>query len=139
MVLGIGAGKIDLILNKTAFLPGEEIEGKIILNLKKPIKARELKVTLYSKERSISNKKNTIKTKNIHSIKVSGGLEYSSGEFDFKLPIPSALQFQNGILGQIQSFASMVSGTEYYIKATLDLPMATDINSNTKIIIENKR
>lgn len=144
MVFGIGAGKIEVFLTKQSYLPGEEAEGKIILNLKKPIKARMLKIGLYSYSRpaiSLGNsRKGNSSTHNlIHEIQLLGEKKYESEEFEFKFPIPLRLQFQSGVLGQIEAFSAKISQKSYYLKTTLDLPMAFDINKTTPLVINENQ
>ena len=46
MVFGFGRGKFEITLEKFNYSPGETIKGKISFDLKKPTKAKGLKVAL---------------------------------------------------------------------------------------------
>jgi len=50
MVLGVGEGKIEIILIKDVFQPGEKISGTVKLTLKSPKKAKELRIVFYGEE-----------------------------------------------------------------------------------------
>lgn len=96
-------GDIAIQLKKYNFNPGEKIEGTMRLNLKKPMQAKELSVSLIGKRidryMTSSGLANTNSRKEIghkssseivHRFKqpVSGSQEYHKDEFDFSLFIP---------------------------------------------------
>jgi len=45
-----GKGKVDIIIPKTNFSPGDAISGNVVLTLKKPVKAREVNISLIGEQ-----------------------------------------------------------------------------------------
>jgi hypothetical protein len=41
-----GKGKIDIVIQRTSYAPGDTISGNVVLTLKKPVKAREVSASL---------------------------------------------------------------------------------------------
>ena len=144
MVMGIGEGKIDLVLDSASVQSGGKITGKLKLELNSPTKARELRVELlgkqwqshshYSGGRHHSTRSQVIV---FSSKKVLGGAEtFSTKEYPFELdaPVVQAPQSGGGILGMIGGFFAPAP-IEYYVKGTLDLEISFDINKEVRINI----
>jgi hypothetical protein len=49
-MFGFGKGKIDILIQKTNYVPGDTISGNVVLTLKKPVKAEEVSVSLIGEE-----------------------------------------------------------------------------------------
>ena len=148
-------GKIDLILVKFRFSPGESIEGKVLIDLKKPIKARQLKIGFYGlkifTERVQTQKGTETRTRKefIHKFEMplDGEKEYFKGEYFFEIKIPEDIQVEpkmpkEGILSilfkgakVLSEAAGITSRTEWYLEATLEIPMAFDMKKRMKINI----
>jgi hypothetical protein len=47
-----GKGKIDIAIQKTSYAPGDVISGTVALTLKRPVKARELSISLIGEYRT---------------------------------------------------------------------------------------
>ena len=54
MGIAFWKGKIELMLQKHSYSPGETINGEIHLKLKKPIKARKIEIRLLGQEKITS-------------------------------------------------------------------------------------
>lgn len=149
MVFGIGEGKIDIVLPKTSYVCGEAIKGKLILTLNQPKKARGLRVELRA-EREVY--KNIIKKGRVNRVKsietvykyvlpIKGEGEFTSGEYDFEIVIPpEASQWISPQspainLGPISINIFSPPPLRWYINASLDLPLAFDINKIVMITV----
>jgi hypothetical protein len=148
-------GKIDIVLEKFSFSPGETIKGKVLIDLKKPTRARQLKIGFYGlriiKERITDARGNpTIRTRRefIHKFEIplDGEKEYQKGEYQFEIKIPQDINVEKkpkeGILGTIFKAAEvlsqasgMTSRTEWYLEAVLEIPMAFDMKKRASINI----
>ena len=49
-MFGFGKGKINIAIQKTNYAPGDTISGNVDLTLKKPVKAREVSISLIGEE-----------------------------------------------------------------------------------------
>jgi hypothetical protein len=49
-MFGFGKGKINISIQKTYYAPGDLISGNVALTLKKPVKAREVSISLIGEE-----------------------------------------------------------------------------------------
>ncbi|VVB98521.1 Uncharacterised protein [uncultured archaeon] len=146
MVFGMGEGKIDLVLDKASYSSGETIDGKLSLTLNNSRKARALRVQFYGERtthhthHSGGRSHSTSSTERImvQELALDAEKEYPSGTkeyaFSFKLPVleKPAQSADQGIVGAITNvFASMAdpyANVRWYVDASLDLPMAIDIN-----------
>jgi hypothetical protein len=51
-----GKGKINIAIKKTGYSPGDTISGNVALTLKKPVKAREVSVSLIGEQKTTQRK-----------------------------------------------------------------------------------
>jgi hypothetical protein len=146
-----GKGRIDLTMEKTHFSPGETIRGTASLVLKKPVNARQLRITFYGersvRERSIDSKGRPVtrtkkETAYSFTLPLDGEKTYSKSEYPFEIQIPSDLLQQpqmGGVLGTalkaVQFLVGESSRVSWYVKATLDIPKASDINRSIQVHI----
>jgi len=88
MGFGFWKGKIEIVLPKYSYSPGEKTEGEIDLKMKKPKKARELTISLIGKEiitkyvvRSDGRRRTRRESITICDLKIAldGEKEYSGG------------------------------------------------------------
>lgn len=153
MVFGLFEGKIELMLERYNFSYGDTIKGKLNLQLNKPKKARQLRVSLVCQEtvRSTSLRRggvsSTSETHDIYrfNLPLGGEKEYSgTGEYDFelKVPQPSGLQGQmpklEGLAGAFVGAAMAAAGprfVKWFVDASLDVPMSFDINKKADITV----
>ena len=49
-MFGFGKGKIDITIQKSNYVPGDTISGNVALTLKKPVKAKEVSISLIGEE-----------------------------------------------------------------------------------------
>ena len=124
-----GKGKINIAIQKTYYAPGDVISGNVALTLKKPVKAREVSISLIGEHKTtqttppvggtmggggMSMSTNT-KTVRIYDFKqqLDGEKEYSQGrEYHFEIKIPAdtmsmrpQMAEQEGKLGQVLKVA----------------------------------
>jgi hypothetical protein len=159
MIFGLGAGKIEIILEKYNFSPGEVIKGKVSLELKKPSLAKKLKITLAgvritNQPVNRPNRPPSTETRKdfIHHFELilDGEKEYSKGEYPFEIKIPDNIlgvsslpkEPTEGVLGVVLKTAetlSKMSGAtsriEWYLEADLEIPGAFDVKKKVDITV----
>lgn len=144
MVLGIGSGKLEIILNKNNYLPGEKIAGKVILELNKPIKAKELRILFYGEYRT-GGRKNRIRR--IYEVfdRLDTEKEYPQGikTYEFSLTIPQIKRAEHsgeGIVNSVLKFVTEsfdpIKQARWYVDANLDMPMAFDVRKKLQISLQ---
>lgn len=101
-----GKGKIDVAIQKNHYVPGDIISGNVSLTLKKPVKAREVSISLVGEQKTTQtttgvggpmgsggiDMSTTTKTVRIYDFKqqLDGEKEYSQGgEYRFEIKIPA--------------------------------------------------
>jgi hypothetical protein len=101
-----GKGKIDIPIQKSHYAPGDIISGDVSLTLKKPVKAREVSISLIGEHKTTQttpqaagsmggggmSMSTTTKTVRIYDFKehLDGDKEYSQGrEYRFEIKIPA--------------------------------------------------
>ena len=145
-----GPDKIILRLDKYDFKPGEEINGTIDLNLKKPVEARKLEVSLIGTRKTRRGNNTSWEKFYSFEIPVSGPKEYQVESHDFKMKIPTdLLNYKNAQqamqdsledkLGSAGTFISAVtvgtSQVKWKLVAQLDVPKKLDVKAKQDIII----
>jgi len=122
-----GKGKINIALQKTHYVPGDIISGDVSLTLKKPVKAREVSISLIGEHKSTQtapqvggtmggggmSMSTTTKTVRIYDFKqqLDSEKEYSGGrEYHFEMKIPADTMsmrplMPEGKLGQVLNVA----------------------------------
>jgi len=156
MVL-FGSDKITIKLDKFDYKPGDIINGDIFLNLKKPIQARKLSVSLIGKRKSthysIGSRKTSYYTFYDLDIPVGGDKEYQNEEVPFQIKIPSDILYSetardkitDELTEKIGSFGSVIgamtlgaSHITWEVRAQLDVPMKFDLRKSQDIVISDK-
>lgn len=152
MIFGFGRGKIEILLERFNFSPGEVIKGKVSFELKKPVLARQLKITfagLRTITRQIITSKGTPSTETKRDfiyhfeMPLDGEKEYLKGEYPFEIKIPADVLQRapkpEGFLGTLLKGVKYLKGTttriDWYLEACLDIPKAFDIKKRVKINI----
>ena len=152
MVFGFGRGKFEVILEKFNYSPGETITGKVSFKLKKPTKAKKLKVALIGEkittrmERDSKGRMTSRKDKAYvydFEMPLDGEKEYTEGEYDFQIKIPEnilqSIPSPKGVLGDAVKAMQFLSGAQtkisWYIVANLDVPMGLDISKKAQVNI----
>lgn len=144
-------GKIEIEVEKLNYSLGEEIKGKINMILKKPIKARQLRVSLIGERRSSNytysrtKGSNYSKSKNnVFSFPMpldSEKIYPLNSTYDFNIKIPRDVltnPSSEGAFGTLLKTAQMVSGIgqiHWYLYAELDIPWKIDITKKLQINI----
>ncbi len=151
-MFGFGKGKIEITLEKVNFKPGETIKGKLILKMKKPTKAKELRVQFAGIKTTSgsgisfgsSNNQRKTTTQYIHNFKLTldGEKEYTDKEYDFEITIPTEILRTGGSLPEgtagtaiktLQFLSGSSTRINWFIQGTLDIEKSLDINKKIQI------
>jgi len=145
MVFGFGKGKIEVSLEKYNFSPGEIIKGRITLKLKKPIRAKALKVGLVGEKKTTKYETSSTSQSKTHffdfEMPLDGEKEYIEGEYNFEIKIPAnVLQAQpGGAVGDIIKGIQLLSGKDvrisWHVIAKLDIPSGIDVSKKVQVNI----
>ena len=149
-MFGFGQKKIDVLLEKFNFSPGDTIKGKVILKLGKPVSAKQLKVGLRGEKISSSmtmgphgadrqRQKSYIFD---FEMPLDQEKEYDEGEYSFEIKVPKSLsndKMPSGVAGDIlkgvEILANAQSRVNWYVIAYLDVPMGIDISKKVQVNI----
>jgi len=149
-MFGFGkAGDMQVILEKVHFGPGEMIKGKAILNLKKPQKAKQVRVVFKGEAKvrqtqfSSSGTRSSSEVRELHRFEmtVDGEKEYQPGTkeypFEIKVPDPIPSIKPEGNLGNAISVLNTLSGKTYsvswFVDASLDISGGRDISKKVQV------
>ena len=146
MVFGFGKGKIEVFLEKYNFSPGETIKGRITLKLKKPTKAKALKVGLVGEKKTTQYTTSSTSKSKTHffnfEMPLDGEKEYVEGEYNFETKIPAnVLQTPSpgGAVGDIVKGIQLLSGKDvrisWYVIAKLDIQSGFDVSKKVQVNI----
>jgi hypothetical protein len=150
-----GKGKIEMILGKYNYKPGESITGDINLKLKKTIRARGLTVQLIGEETISrrSSRQDRSETNRIYDVKIplDGEKDYKGGTYKFEMKIPETIldrtykkeEAPGGKIGTaVKAFKYLTSEPErtrtivdWHVIANLDVPKAFDVTKKQQITI----
>jgi len=157
-----GKGKINIVIPKAHFAPGDTISGNVALTLKKPLKAREVSISLIGEQKTTQRKgmmgsqntSTTTQRMRIYDFKhqLDSEKEYSQGqEYRFEIKIPADILSAKpqmpelgGKLGQglkiAQAAAAMTGAiplqqTKWYLLAKLDIPRGLDVKKKADVTI----
>jgi hypothetical protein len=139
MVLGIGEGKIEIVLEKQGFSSGEKLKGKVRLSLNQSKKAKELRVKFYGEKHVGSGKHHHVDYLYQQEIKLDGEKEYPGGtseySFELQLPAPERPVQGEGVIAGVLGFLAgdPWAHVKWYLDASLSLPMSFDINKKIQI------
>jgi hypothetical protein len=157
-----GKGKINIEIQKSYYAPGDIISGDVALTLKKPVKAREVSISLIGEQITTrgggivggGQTSTTTQRTRIYDFKqqLDSEKEYSQGsEYRFEIKIPAdtlsmrpLMPEQEGKLGQVlkvaQTAAAMTGAIpfqriKWYLLAKLDIPGGLDVSKKADITI----
>jgi hypothetical protein len=159
-----GKGKVEIGIQKTHYAPGDVISGVVNLSLKKPIRAREVSISLIGEQittqtrTSMSGGQTSVRTEQQRSRvydfkqRLDGEKEYGPGqEYSFEIKIPADIlaaspqaQQLEGKLGQVlkaAQTAAAVTGRipsrriKWYLLAKLDIPRGLDVSRKVDVTI----
>ncbi len=141
-ILGIGAGKIELRLNRTDLHPGEVIEGSASLSLNEPIKARGVMVEFWAQKRERRGKSSYTRILYKKEERLDSEKEYRAGmpmQYQFKFTVPDGIlnttQYDSGLIGGVMGFLRDMgnNGIQWFVAAKLDVPMAFDVSARQQL------
>lgn len=160
-MFGLGAGKIELNLPKTAYNRGEELKGTLLLTLNQPVKARGLFVKFYAEQKHREMRgsgkdrelKDTIRTIYEFQAELDKEREYlktdAPAAYPFTFTIPPAPQVDIGqiippgvpdilvsALNLIPKTTGPIGPMMWYLEGYLDLPVAFDISKKVQLNID---
>ena len=161
-MFGLGKGSIVISLQKFNYLPGDNISGNVTLTMKKPVKAREMSISLAGEQkvtrqvRTSSGVSSQTQTNRVYDFKqpLDGEKEYSGqAEYPFTIkipvdllgpamaaqapPMPDALAAGLKIAQQFAALtgAASVAHIKWFLLAKLDIPGGMDISKEADIVI----
>ncbi len=145
-LFNFGIGGIEVKLEKYEFAPGETIKGHVSLKLKKPIKARKVRIALLGLQENYQLRSGSGPRQSSNYIfnfekPLDGKKEYLQGEYDFELKIPANILEgpQFGKLGMLTKtvglFRGQTSNVKWFVEASLDIPMGLDVRKKVQINI----
>lgn len=139
MVFGLFEGnKINITLDKPSYRYGEEIAGRVVLDLKQPKKAKGVRIELYLQYETMrtvtrtrgrpprsytAQERRTEKTA-LQTLQLDGEKEYS-GHLEY--PFRFVCQHTN-----VVGFSRMDG---WYLDASLDVPMSVDVGKKVRLNI----
>jgi hypothetical protein len=157
-----GKGKINIAIQKSHYAQGDIISGNVALTLKKPVKAREVSISLIGEQITTrgggivggGQTSTTTQRTSIYDFKqqLDSEKEYSQGrKYHFEIKIPAntlsmrpQISEVEGKLGQVlkvaQTAATMTGAIpfqriKWYLLAKLDIPGGLDISKKADITI----
>jgi len=157
-----GKGKIYITIPTTCYAPGDTISGNVAFTIKKPVKAREVSISLIGEQTTMrgggmtGGRERSTTTERIRVYDFKQQLdrerEYSKeGEYRFEIKIPAdilsmkpqmpELEGKAGQLLKIAQAAATMTGTiplqraKWYLLAKLDIPGGLDIEKKADITI----
>jgi hypothetical protein len=151
-----GPDKITVTLDKYQYKPGDIIKGSVGLNLRKPIRARKLVVSLLGKVKTTHrDSKGHMQTEDIvvydFTIPLDGENDYLSEMYKFEIKIQSDLLQMHSSNQQIQQILQAKLGTfgailgqiatggqspvRWMVHTQLDIPMKLDVHKSQDIVI----
>lgn len=154
MVFGLGKKQIEVTLDRHSYSPGETITGKVILKLKKPTEAKQLRVELIGVgERRWGRPRGRCRSASIvyhHKIPLDGEKTYAGGEYNFHINIPANI-FQSPVMPSTKigkavegldaltgvSFHIGMYNTHWHVRAVLERPRKLDICSQLNFVPKN--
>jgi hypothetical protein len=149
MVFGIGEGSIEIKMPKTNFAHGETATGEIVLTLKQPKKARELRLLFYGEvkntQRDRDGKRKTHTQRILEQkITLAGEGEFPTGSKSYSFEVKLPKFGQNRVQGEgmgvaaanfLMDIADPSKHARWYLNASLDVPGSLDISKKIRITI----
>ena len=132
-----GRIEIDLGENRLKlFEPGQPIKGKITIHLAKRTNARALRIAFFGLAGKSAGRHRTLERIFETTAKVSGsGIYADNSSYEFSVTPPAAiLTNSRGIWQGICDYFKPPSLEGYYLQATLDCPLAIDINKRIEVV-----
>lgn len=146
-IISKSKGQIEIILDKYQYSPGETINGKIKLTIKKPMISKELKISLIGQQKirsrrmNINKRTSTNEYKNVEIFNFTMPLhkqkEYSirGQEIDFQIKIPENINSQEPRTLGFFSFSRRNFPIKWYLSADLEVPGINPYSKKVQINI----
>jgi hypothetical protein len=150
-MFGFGRGKIIVSIQKTSYAPGDVISGNVALTLKKPVRAKELSISLIGTGKLApydtgEGTTHSLSWERIYEFKqhLDGEREYSEGrEYHFEVEIPTDILTRHFRPKRSRAFTLTSKGfkevpfgeKKWYLLAKLDIPRGLDISKKVDIRI----
>jgi hypothetical protein len=151
MVFDLGEKKIEIVLEKFNYSPGENIKGKVILKLKNPTRAKQLRVGLRGEKttevlRTSGGGTSPHQEKSYiynFEMPLDNEKDYLEGEYSFEIKVPANLSqnvpLPGGAIGDILKGVQVLAGKDsritWYVISYLDIPMGFDISEKVQVNI----
>jgi hypothetical protein len=138
-IFGIGAGKMELQLDRFDFHPGEKLSGIAKLQVNEPLKARGVKVVFWAERPSSKNTTTIIYRREIVLDNSQQYMPNMPKSYNFELEIPVGIIFENnygqGFFGSIMNLLQSMGNNNirWFVQAKLDLEMAFDVSATKQI------
>lgn len=153
-----GPDKITVTLDKYQYKPGDVIKGKVGLNLRKPMRARKLFVSLLGKVRTTSRDSHgRMQTQDVtiydFTIPLDGENDYLSELYPFEIKIQSDILEMHSSSERVQQMLQEKLGTfgvilgkmatagqgpvRWMVHAQLDIPLGLDVHKTQDIAISS--
>ncbi len=152
--LGIGLGRVDLVLERHTFVPGDPVRGRVRWALEEPTPARRVAVGIYATQRVVTShvggQGNTVgyRKDKVWSFEQALGGEdlYTTGEAAFEIVIPSnvlrggACEPPPGPLGDVVRVVSFLSPNkrfpiEWEVRGFVDVPFKVNPKAKAAITV----
>ena len=151
-----GPDKITVTLDKYQYKPGDIIKGSVGLNLRKPIRARKLVVSLLGKVKTTHrDSKGHMQMEDVviydFTIPLDGENDYLSEMYKFEIKIQSDIlqmhsssqQLQQILQAKLGTFGAILgqiatggqSPVRWMVHTQLDIPMKLDVHKSQDIVI----
>lgn len=141
-ILGIGAGKMELRLNRTDLHPGETVEGTATLAMNEQMNARGVFAEFWAERTERRGKSSYARILYKKEERLDTEKLYNPGrqvQYQFKFNVPegilNASESGNDLIGGVMGFLREMgnNGIRWYVKVKLDLPMAFDVSKTIQI------
>jgi hypothetical protein len=137
-------GKINIAIQKTSYVPGDIISGNVALTLKKPVKAREVSISLIGEEITTGGGGTVCRgggrtSSGVGTMGCGAGSTRIERIYDFKQQLDGEKEYTQGreyrFEIKIPADIPVARHLRWYLSAKLDIPGALDINKKVDITI----
>ena len=151
-MFGFGKGKIDIKPEKFNYQFGDTVRGKVVLDMKQSVEAKELRIILKGESKEsrtgvgfsggvkVSHSSGAAQTIFEFKLPLDGQKTYSGySEYDFEIMIPASAKPQEleGAMGDVVKAMRMLGGQKshikWYLNASLDIPGGMDVSKKVNI------
>ncbi len=145
-MFGLGKGTISLTVTKESYAVGDTIQGTLTLDLKKPLKAKELNITLLAHQKATQRVGTSYSTSTVcvyeDTVKIAEGGDFAMGTqtYPFKIKIPITPLSGKTVAMGLAAFTKVSSlfgkkNIQWSLVGRLDIPWALDVKKKLKLNI----